>query len=329
MATFPVLNNDSLTIFLKQYSLGDDCRISVSYSARSHHTCRFQLNVPHTGQSAPDTENIENFLLLAVEPGAHEHLTFITSLVEYLYHHNIPVTPCIKTNQQTLISSYHRYPVTLFRLPRHYDQIQPNKKICQQIGTFLGKMHSKSSNFPSVYGNPRSLVWLNLAAEELLPKLSAGDAALLKEQLNRFKTIVDNHPNLPCGPLIGSLFKDQLFFQDNNLQAVTGFYFSCTDWLLLDVAQAVNAWCCNDSGELDKQLTTTLLAAYHAERPFIPSEHQYWQDILCFATTRFWVSRLLTTLIPEKVGYPSIVNSAEECKQKLRCRITGYYPLPD
>jgi homoserine kinase type II len=331
MDSFPIADQNSVNTFLKQYELGKNCHIKTCYTARTHHTCQFQLDCSDIGKT-------ENFLLLAVEPASKDHLAFTASLIEHLARQDTPVTPCIKNSRNEYLSLFGHCPALLFQLPEHQSPILQNGGSCQQIGAFLGKMHANSAGFSETYGNTRSLVWLNLSANELLPQLSTGDASLLREQLDRFKNTIDSKPDLPSGPLIGSLFKDQLFFQDDSiqesrlhtstLQAVTGFYFSCTDWFLLDVAQAVNEWCCNEQGELDKDLTKALLCAYHQERPFTPCENQYWQDVLCFSATRFWVSRLLTSLIPEQAGCPSIKHDPDEYKQKLHRRITGYCPLP-
>ncbi|MEH6617193.1 MAG: phosphotransferase [Porticoccus sp.] len=321
MASFITSDINNLQVFLSQYSLGDAEQIEATYTARTHHTCRFQLKCANSSAPSP-------YLLVVVEPAAEERLVFSSALIEHLHNRGIPVTPCLSNNKNNYISLFGDSPALLYKLPEGQPPRQTNLVFCKEIGAFLGKMHAKSQNFSLSYGNPRSLVWLNLATEELLPQLATGDAALLTEQLSRFKHTIDSNPNLPCGPLIGSLFADQLFFQGETLEAVTGFYFSCTDWLLFDVAQAVNEWCCDEHGELDRQLTKALLCAYHAERPFTPCEEQYWQDILCFSATRFWVSRLLTSLPSEKSSAPSVVHDPSEYKQKLQRRITGYHPLP-
>lgn len=321
MASFLTSDINNLQVFLNQYSLGDADRIEATYTARTHHTCRFQLKSTQSSVSG-------SFLLVVVEPAAEGRLAFSAALIEHLHNRDIPVTPCLSNNQNSYISLFGDSPALLFKLPEGQPPHQPDLATCKAIGAFLGKMHAGSQGFSLSYGNPRSLVWLNLATEELLPQLAKGDAALLTEQLLRFKHTIDSNPDLPSGALIGSLFADQLFFQGETLQAVTGFYFSCTDWLLFDVAQAVNEWCCDEHGELDRQLTQVLLCAYHSERPFTACEGQYWQDILCFSATRFWVSRLLTSLPSESEATPSIAHDPEEYQQKLQRRITGYYPLP-
>lgn len=322
MTSFLTSDINNLQAFLNQYALGEVDRVEATYTSRTHHTCRFQLVTPNSNRSKP-------YMLTVVEPAASARLAFSAELVGFLLSHGLPVTPCLLNNQNSYISLFGDAPALLFELPEGRLPTKTNMPICRQIGEFLGKMHASSTNFPLSYGNPRGLIWLNLAAEELLPQLSPGDTALLEEQLNRFKRTIETEPDLPAGALIGSLFSDQLFFQEETLLAVTGFYFSCTDWLLFDVAQAVNEWCCDEHGELNRELTNTLLSAYHEERPFTPCEGQYWQDILCFSATRFWVSRLLTSLLPEQADADTTQYDPEEYKQKLRRRITGYCPLPN
>ncbi|WP_461481100.1 phosphotransferase [Porticoccus sp.] len=317
MSSFLIPDIGTIRAFLGQYSLHHDVEIEATYVARNHLTCRFHCTPPQSGR----------FLLVAVVAGARDRLNYSSLLVQHLAGRGLPVAPCVSSRQGDLIANYGDHPALLFQLPEGDTPSHQNLHVCQQIGAFLGKMHTNSSSFEPEYCNPRSLVWLNFAATELAPILSAGEESLLREQLARFKRTVETVPELPTGPLIGSIFADQLFFKDGQLAAVTGFYFSCSDWWLLDVAQAVNEWCCNPHGELDKQLCHGLLNAYRAERPFTAAEGQYWQDILCFSATRFWVSRLLTSLSTEgdssaRKGDP------EEYRQKLQRRLMSYYPLP-
>lgn len=313
MASFPVPDNTTIRQFLAQYSLADVTDIERCYVARNHLTCRFRC------------EGGSRYLLVSVVPGARDRLDYSSRLAQHLATQGLPVTPCVRNLSGTLLSLYGENPALLFVLPEGSSPQHQDLQVCQQIGNFLGEMHAVSTTFNQEYCNPRSLVWLNFAADELTPLLSIGEASLLREQLDRFKRTIDADPDLPSGPLIGSLFSDQLFFQDNQLTAVTGFYFSCSDWLLLDVAQAVNEWCCNPQGELDKSLCHALLEAYAAKRPFDMTEAQYWQDILCFSATRFWVSRLLSKHSPHDNPSP---RAPEEYLQKLQRRLTGYFPLP-
>ena len=317
MSSFLTPDIASIRSFLEQYSLDHDIEIESTYVARNHLTCRFHFMQPHSGRH----------LLVAVAQGAKDRLNYSSLLVQHLVKKGLPVAPSVSSQQGTIITRYGDHPALLFQLPEGHAPEHQNLGTCQQIGSFLGKMHTNSCTFTPEYCNPRSLVWLSFAAQELTPILSTGEESLLREQLSRFKRTVEAAPDLPTGPLIGSLFDEQLIFSDGQLAAVTGFYFSCSDWWLLDVAQAVNEWCCNAHGELDKQLCQGLLNAYHVERPFTATEGQYWQDILCFSATRFWVSRLLTSLSTEGDS-SAFRNDPEEYHQKLQRRLMSYYPLP-
>ena len=315
MSSFPIPDNNVISHFLEQYPhLGDAC-IDATYIAKNHMTCRFHCGQP---QSA-------HYLMVAAVPGARERLLFSAALVEYLIDEGLPVTPVIHTRAGDTLACYNDNPALLFCIPKGYSPAHQDAVVCKQIGGFLGEMHARSQLFSGSYNNPRSLLWLSFASKELAPHLTVGDQSLLEEQLSRFKRTIDASPNLPSGPLIGSLFPDQLIFSEGQLSAVTGFYFSCTDWFLLDVAQAVNEWCCDPHGELDKHLCNALLNAYAAKRPFNHTESQYWQDILCFSATRFWVSRLLSKHTSE--GHASH-RDPEEYLQKLERRLMSYCPLP-
>ncbi|WP_461521011.1 phosphotransferase [Porticoccus sp.] len=317
MSSFLMPDIISIQSFLGQYSLNQQVEIESTYVARNHLTCHFRTSSPRSGR----------YLLVAVTTGARDRLNYSALLVQHLVTQGLPVAPCVSNQQGSFISNYGDQPALLFQLPEGGTPEHQNFNVCQQIGTFLGKMHTNSREFEPEYCNPRSLVWLSFAAQELSPILSTGEESLLDEQLSRFKRTVEAAPNLPTGPLIGSLFADQLIFANGQLAAVTGFYFSCSDWWLLDVAQTVNEWCCNPHGELDKQLCQGLLNAYSAERPFTATEGQYWQDILCFSATRFWVSRLLTSLSTEGDSL-ALKSDPEEYHQKLQRRLMSYYPLP-
>ena len=318
MSSFLLPDIRTLNHFLVQYSPERlVAGIDAIYSARNHLTCRFSVVAG------------DRFFLVVAGEAARDRLAFSARLVNYLRGQQIPVTPCLADHSGHHVTNYGESPALLFQLPEGQAPKQPNPSICHEIGTFLGKMHASTCGFSEQHSNPRSLIWLDLAAQEVIDQLSAGDAALLKEQLIRFRRTAEAGPVLPSGPLIGSLFADQLIFRGAQLQAVTGFFFACTDWLLLDVAQAVNEWCCNQQGELDRQLTSALLDAYAAERPFTAVENQYWQDILCFSATRFWISRLLNSLLPEHGDTLSIKRDPAVYKEKLRRRIVGYIPMPD
>jgi homoserine kinase type II len=49
---------------------------------------------------------------------------------------------------------------------------------------------------------------------------------------------------------------------------------------------------------LDQQRVAALLTAYQQIRPFTVEEQNAWQDMLCLAALRFWLSRLFDQFLP-------------------------------
>src|SRR5690606_15637300 len=130
---------------------------------------------------------------------------------------------------------------------------------------------------------------------EVAPLLSSDDIALCDEQIRRYRRLLDT--DLPRGAIHADLFRDNALFENGTLAAVIDFLFACTDWWLLDLAIALNDWCSTrEAPGFDAQLSTAMLNAYGRVRPFTLAEHDAWQDMLCIAAARFWVSRLLATL---------------------------------
>lgn len=321
---------EALSAFLVPFGRGKVISIHSIYPARTHLTCHFSC------YSSPDSSSAQQHLqLVTMLSGEQQRLEFAIRLNHYLQQHNLPISPIlgVQGQEKQYIGTLNNHPAIVFELPEHLGHLPEKHITCQQIGEFLGKMHHHSQHFTEKQINPRSLLWLQWATESLKPHLSIGDTALLQEQVNRLKKTSDASPNLPIGGLLGSCFQDQLIFKGNILQQVTGFYFCCSDWLLLDVAQAVNEWCCDTNGALDAELADQLLNAYQQYRPFTTTENQYWQDILCFSATRFWVSRLLTQyMTSENYRLPSttknIRQNPDEYRHKLQHRIYGFHPLP-
>ena len=63
---------------------------------------------------------------------------------------------------------------------------------------------------------------------------------------------------------------------------------------------AVNDWCVNADGSLDKARLDSMLSAYQAIRPFGAAEQLAWPALLRIAALRFWLSRLYDKIYPQE-----------------------------
>ena len=77
----------------------------------------------------------------------------------------------------------------------------------------------------------------------------------------------ENWPsNLPKGFIHADMFPDNVFFKDNEISGVIDYYFSCTDFLVYDIAIALNAWCFNDVFLFSKDKCNSLIEGYRSIR---------------------------------------------------------------
>jgi len=165
----------------------------------------------------------------------------------------------------------------------------PEVNHCAAVGKSLAELHVKSANFEAQHQNTRNLNWIKKTAESLFDALPQDESQLLKEEI-----LYQEKQNykLPISTIHGDLFRDNVLFLNDEVTGFIDFYYACTDYLILDVAIAVNDWCVNDDGSFDKARLNAFLNAYKKIRSFNDNEDQAWNDVLRLASLRFWVSRL-------------------------------------
>lgn len=198
---------------------------------------------------------------------------------------------------------------------------QASEQHCQILGQYMARAHRSDDKFQWQLNNSRGLPWLSTGAEALLESIDKEEMSLINHQLESYQHLTQV-ANLPVGPIHGDLFTDNTLFLGDQLSAVIDFYNACTDWLLLDVAIAVNDWC-TKPGEvaLDPSLATAFTSSYHRVRPFTNAERDHWQAILCLAATRFWVSRLLGVHRPELLGGEVKTKNPNDYRDRLLQRL--------
>jgi homoserine kinase type II len=200
---------------------------------------------------------------------------------------------------------------------------------CTIIGDYLARSHRQGESFAQQLSNTRSLPWLLQGQQALEPFLNIEDRKLMHRQMATYQGLQTSSQELPTGAIHGDLFKDNALFDGGALSGVIDFYNACTDWLLLDVAIAVNDWCLIPGRtQLDTLLCDALLAAYQQVRPFTAVERQAWQPVLGIAATRFWVSRLMGHHVPELLGGEVKTKDPDAFKHLLLRHLAEVPPLP-
>ncbi len=279
-----------------------------------------------------DGEAAREYVLSLPEQASPRQIHFAASLTCRLAEQGLPVPAPLRDSEGEAVFRLARQPALVFPRARGECPAPVTEGDCRSIGRFLARAHlaSRSPERAELHANPRGLPWLAEAARVLTPRLTPGDNALLGEQVTRYRRVSEEVGDaLPGGAIHGDLFRDNTLFDQGRLAAVIDFYNACHDWLLLDVAIAVNDWGAAPGGGLDRKLTHSLLSAYGDLRPFTHREQQHWQDLLCFACTRFWVSRLLALHDPVFPGGEAIAKDPEEFRERLEQRLVQVPPLPE
>ena len=301
MAVYTEISRDEIQNLLAELSLGR--LISFSGVQDGLENTTYFVTAEHA------QSGITDWVLTILEIDNPQQTEFSVALVDKLCHAHLPVPTFAKDRHGNAIHQI-AGKKALFAskaLGSHPGTHQDHTNIapistatpiridhCRVVGNFLGSMHQQTRAFPLQHNNPYGLTWAKSAVVKLGPILSSDELVLIDGQLSRQQQFREQLKGMPRGPIHADLFRDNTLFDGATLSAVIDFQSACTDWLLLDVAIALNDWASKADGEIDEDLATSMLAAYANQRPFVVVERKYWQDVLCFAAMQFWLSRLLT-----------------------------------
>lgn len=269
------------------------------------------------------------YVLTILESCTGEQAGFSAALTRLLGDAGLPVPAPLADKSGNALHKVAGKRALVFPRVRGSHPETPTPDQCARIGDFLARAHLAGKDLGHKHPNPRGVHWLDNALRELDFHINTEDSVLLKAQASRYRDLLTQATDLPAGAIHGDLFRDNTLFLQDALEGVIDYFSACTDWLLLDLAIAVNDWCDGADGELDPHLTRPLLAAYDRMRPFSDTEIKHWRDILCVAATRFWTSRLLTQHAPAMAGSEQGWKDPAEYRQKLISRLAGCPPLSD
>ena len=290
MAVYTVIDGAQLQALLSSLNLGR-LRAFTGVADGVENTTYFVTTEPtRTNSTLSDPRE---WVLTILETDDSSQTTFCTALMAYLRRAGLPV-PLLAgdRNRNTIHHIVGKSAMLASRASgAHPDDISADH--CAAIGQFLGQMHLATVAYPYQRVNPFGLNWASTAIAAL-PREEESSRCLINEQLLRWRKLDKRANDLPVGVIHGDLFCDNALFVDGKLSAVIDFQSACTDWLLLDVAIAINDWSSTEDGQLDTKLASALLDGYQTQRVFTASEREVWQDVLCIAATRFWLSRLLS-----------------------------------
>jgi len=288
MAVFTPVNIDDIAQWAKQYDIGE-VRALKGISSGIENS-NFFLS----------TERGE-YVLTIFEKLSFEQLPFYLKLMRHLAERGVLAPLPIANRAGELLGTLHGKPASIVTRLEGACQMAPHPAHCAAVGAMLARMHLAGADFGLRQPNLRGLEWWKETTPIVLPYLPDAGQRLLRGEMQFQESFAagDVYRLLPRGPIHADLFRNNVMFDGKRLTGFFDFYFAGVDTWLFDVAVTVNDWCIDDvSGALDPARVRSLLAAYHAVRPFSADEDQAWRPMLRAGALRFWLSRLYDFHLP-------------------------------
>jgi len=294
MSVYTEVKREQLVTFLNDYSVGE----LVSYEGISD-------GIENTNYFVNTDQG--QYVLTLFEQHEFDELGYFLDVMTFFYQHNIPSAyPEADKKGDYLKALCGRPAALVVRLSGRGVNDVATQAQCQAMGHVLGKMHCAASQCEARRATQRGPEWRQQVTETVLPLLDKASALLLKDELLFQATYADL--GLPSGVTHSDLFRDNALFEGDELTGIIDFYYACDEYWLYDIAVAINDWCVNDRGLIDRQRYEVFMSAYTAQRPLTESEHTHFNLVLRAAALRFWLSRLQDKLFPREGELTQIKN---------------------
>lgn len=312
MSVYTRLTKEELEQLLNHYDIGEF--VSIKGINEGITNSNFYL----------ETSNSKYILTIFEEPNLN--LDYAISLMSLLSKNQIPCPTPIKTKNNKTVLSIQNKPLSIFTLlpGNTLSKKKPTKKMCEEIGATIAKIHIYSKNFKKFDLGLRDENWFRKTAKKIKPFLDSSDIKIIdKEILNQTECC---NKNLPKGVIHSDLFRDNAMFSNNKLTGVIDFYYACNGYFLYDLAIIVNDWCVTDEKKIDLEMQNALINSYSKIRQIEDIEKKLWQKVLRHAALRFWLSRLHDKFFPIS-GEITHQLDPDEFKNILLDRINNNYTL--
>ena len=255
------------------------------------------------------TSSVGAYVLTLFERLTHQQLPFYLHLMKHLAHHGIPVPDPVANSDGDILLTVEGKPAAVVNRLMGRSELAPTPLHCHAVGDTLARMHLAGKDYNRHQSNLRGLTWWNETVPVVLPFLNTSQSSLIQSELAFQNHVAKSsaYAALPCGPVHADLFRDNVMFEGTGdtlqLTGFFDFYFAGVDTWLFDLAICLNDWCIDlDTGSLDAEKTTALLAAYQVVRPLIAAERQLLNPMLRAGALRFWTSRLWDFHLPREAS---------------------------
>lgn len=300
MSVYTHLHEQDIDQLLAQYNLGS--LVNFTGIEGGVENTNYFIDIVKEGVTT-------RYVLTLFEYLAEDALPFFISWADELAAGGIPTPAPVRDKSGQALHTMKGKPALIAPCLRGEHVKQLSTSHCQQMGTMLARMHLINNESSLHQENQRGLQWLSQQQKRLKPLLKKQDSELMETQWQSIIKEMSEFKTLPEGLIHGDLFHDNVLFENDQITGVIDLYNGCRDWLIYDVAVAINDWCLNKDLSLDPQRCKAFLTQYNQVRPFTAEEKRAWPTVLRLAAFRFWTSRIITFIHPEEAVDNAHVNS--------------------
>ena len=187
---------------------------------------------------------------------------------------------------------------------------------CRTIGKNIAKLHMVGKKIKLHRANNLSIKsWIALnqsiktKANKKIPNIYSFINTLLLDLKKKWPS------QLPTGIIHGDLFPDNIFFNKTKFAGFIDFYFSCSDFLIYDIAICINAMCFDKKIKFNKLKANALLKGYSSQRKISKKEFTALPQLLLGASIRFFLTRLHDSINRQKGAVVKVKNPNEFLKR--------------
>ncbi len=289
MPTVSLLDADALEKLLSRYDVGH---------LRDHRPASHGIENSNYFVTTSRDGVLSGWVLTVLEQPSNAGPSYVP-LLDLCHEAGLPVAPVIRNVGGDAVEWIEGKKAMLApMLPgAHVDN--PSANQLKSLGGFIGSFH-RATRAPGfeVPAYPRDARWLRDRETEVRRRMPAADARLVSGAVERVVELLggDEVAELPSGLVHGDLFRDNVLFDGPRLTGVIDFHHAARGYHVYDVAVAVNDWCSDPGGALDRARAAALIDAYHRVRPLNHVETDLFAGFLLYAALTFWLSRLTVAL---------------------------------
>ncbi len=312
MAVYTLINKNQFESILSFYDIGQ----LIDYAP-------IKSGAINTNYLFTTTKNnyTKKYILTILEEKLTKHeLEFCIDFINFLANHEIPVANTVidrhKTRFRLLVDKY--IVIIPFIQGHHLTNTNNNEKYkltadnCAKLGKTLAKMHILGKKYPLKRLNPYGMSWCFKTFDnisDLIPIETQDIISSEFDYLSKNQSIISKQ-ELFSGAIHADIFCDNILFYNGKLQGIIDFYNSCIDYLIYDLAIAVNDLTITNAGHILKDHYNALLSNYLSEltkdnliyenlKTNLNYNSGLWQFMLRRASLCFWLMRLAAYYVPK------------------------------